>query len=237
VGYEVAITRANATHSSARHPIPKSEWLALAESDEELTATPEAVYFRSKTEHQPVPLWWREGRVVAKSPSPATIAKLRSLAERLSANVYDDDGERFWPIESSTTEEHLVATLVDVSGPAEVRRGALDELAAMRGATARRATSALLRELRAIGDPMFLEDCPEIVTLLRAWRPSVEAMLVETLRGETIDGLLISKAIRQALGDSAPVKDAAASKTVKKPSPKRASRRSKGVPAGRKRHG
>ena len=60
----------------------------------------DVVYFRTKSEHQPVPLWWQEGRIVAKLPGPATITKLQSLAERLAANLYDDDGERLWPIGS-----------------------------------------------------------------------------------------------------------------------------------------
>lgn len=184
MGYDVVITRSTARHpTQAPGGIPRREWTELVDT---LRVASLAASAR---------LAWRDGRVVAKTPDAPLRKRMVAFAKALDARVVGDDGEVYWPRPSATKAAKLVRTLLDVAGAMAPRQAALRELMAMGRSARRSACSLLLEKLLAIGDPVFVEDCPEVTTLLRHWHDDV-VDLVEAVadhRGSDI--------VRAALGE------------------------------------
>ncbi|MFF2780178.1 hypothetical protein ACFVU3_35390 [Streptomyces sp. NPDC058052] len=78
MGYDLHITRRDPWWAEEGPEIAAQEWDALLAADPRLGASP---------------LWWHDGRVVAKDPTPEEIAVMRTAAGRLRARVQGDDGE------------------------------------------------------------------------------------------------------------------------------------------------
>src|SRR5688500_5284834 len=99
MGYDLHITRADDWAQNDGAEISAEEWLALVQSDPELTLEPGAgPYFArwSGPSRYPDPwLDWSEGNVNTKNPDSALLRKMVQLASRLGARVQGDDGELY----------------------------------------------------------------------------------------------------------------------------------------------
>jgi hypothetical protein len=111
MGYDLHITRAPEWTESLKHPIAESDWLAVVHADASLRVdTSSELRMRDRMSGEvrvihPVvwttpggkdtPLWFDEGEVTTKNPSPEAIAKMKELAARLQARVVGDDGEEY----------------------------------------------------------------------------------------------------------------------------------------------
>ena len=110
-GYDLHITRASGWTLSSKHPISEFEWKTAVTSDDQLRMEMSATAENPKT-HEAIqvsnPLmaswvdptskekyyfYYFEGEIVVKNPSENVIAKMKSLAKKLSARVQGDDGE------------------------------------------------------------------------------------------------------------------------------------------------
>jgi hypothetical protein len=101
MGWEIHITRAEHWAESDRQPIAAKEWLALVESDPELTIDPRdnGPYFTLWLSHnigddQPC-FDWSDGQINTKHPDQKTLGKALAIATQLGARVQGDDGELY----------------------------------------------------------------------------------------------------------------------------------------------
>ncbi|MFD8010577.1 hypothetical protein [Streptomyces sp. NPDC058955] len=78
MGYDLHVTRRDPWWAEEGPEIAEGEWDALLAAEPGLGASP---------------LWWHDGRVVAKDPAPGDIAAMRRVAALLSARLQGDDGE------------------------------------------------------------------------------------------------------------------------------------------------
>jgi hypothetical protein len=78
MGYELHILRQQSVSGNAEPPISATEWQTAIGGD------PDAESF-----------YWNDGQISLKNPSPAQIAKMVRLAERLGAHVQGDNGELY----------------------------------------------------------------------------------------------------------------------------------------------
>jgi hypothetical protein len=76
--------------------ISAQEWLAIVDSDPELSLEPGGKYFAlwAGPSKHPDPWfdWWR-GAIQTKNPDPPMIEKMIRIAAQLTARVQGDDGE------------------------------------------------------------------------------------------------------------------------------------------------
>ncbi len=92
MGYDLRVTRAVDWTANRGLEISANEWLEVVSVDPELSLDPAhgplAVQFGSGR-------WldWYEGNIFTTDPDHATVTKLLSIAQRLSAAVQGDDGE------------------------------------------------------------------------------------------------------------------------------------------------
>ena len=100
MGYDLHITRAEDWGESRSNPITAEEWLAVVESDPELSPAgyngPYFALWRGPSENPEPWLDWSDGRVHTKNPDAPLVGKMIRLAGRLGARVQGDDGE-FYP--------------------------------------------------------------------------------------------------------------------------------------------
>ncbi|MGW5663948.1 hypothetical protein ACWEWG_28320 [Streptomyces sp. NPDC003758] len=107
MGYYVHITRRENWWDEKGQDISTTEWEEAVAADPDLAMIPmpegrqggtqwvaETVP-RREAESCREPLWWRSGRIVAKHPTDALIAKMCQVAKALGARVQGDDGEYY----------------------------------------------------------------------------------------------------------------------------------------------
>ncbi|WP_327072233.1 hypothetical protein OG196_01125 [Kitasatospora purpeofusca] len=107
MGYDLHITRRENWWDEEGGDIGTAEWEAAVAADPDLVMVPmpegwqgsaewvaETVP-RKEEEARSEPLWWRTGRIAAKNPSDALVAKMCQLAKVLDARVQGDDGEYY----------------------------------------------------------------------------------------------------------------------------------------------
>ncbi len=111
MGYELHITLADDWGQSAEHPIAEAAWRSVIDGDSSLcTSNTDYLDLRDLTtglvtRHHPViwnghpaggvPFWFIGGQVTAKNPDAATIAKMKTMAQKLGARLQGDDGEEY----------------------------------------------------------------------------------------------------------------------------------------------
>jgi hypothetical protein len=120
MGYELHITRRDDWADTETPGIPLDDWLAYANSDNELEWTKEYdIKIGTETEFQNRPGYWEwnahptekeqnarswfsywEGNIDTKNPDTSTIRKMIQIASALNAKVQGDDGEIY-------TDEYL----------------------------------------------------------------------------------------------------------------------------------
>ncbi|HYG73828.1 MAG TPA: hypothetical protein VEK08_02250 [Planctomycetota bacterium] len=103
MGYDVHITRAENWFDSEENAISHQEWKQYVNRDKELRpegciefetdeGLVEADVLAWGTEED-LALHWYSGRITAKNPSPAGIAKMFQIAQHFNARVQGDEGE------------------------------------------------------------------------------------------------------------------------------------------------
>ncbi|MET9396089.1 hypothetical protein [Kitasatospora sp. NPDC002965] len=107
MGYDLHITRRENWWDEEGEVISTMEWEAAVAADPDLVLVPTPEGWQGGTEwvaetvprnegkSRPEPLWWRVGRIAAKHPSDALVAKMCQLAKVLDARVQGDDGEYY----------------------------------------------------------------------------------------------------------------------------------------------
>ena len=106
MGYDVHVTRAEPWWDEDGPAVHPEEWAAVVAADPALEPVAEAraaagLAYESPGLARLGPdgpwLEWRDGRIVAKDPDPATLAKLHEIARALGggARVQGDDGEPY----------------------------------------------------------------------------------------------------------------------------------------------
>lgn len=107
MGYDLHLTKADDWVDAKDHPIEPADWLALVDSDHELSMSPSDFYERRTPDgnlervsatawiagSSECTFWFQDGEVTAKNPDDAATLKLIGIAERLGARVLGDDGE------------------------------------------------------------------------------------------------------------------------------------------------
>jgi len=101
MGYDLHITRAEHWAENEQNPITAEEWLALVESDPDLTIDPRGnkPYFALWLGH-----WlgwdypwfdWFRGDIHTKYPDRKTLGKMLEIAAHFGAKVQGDEGELY----------------------------------------------------------------------------------------------------------------------------------------------
>lgn len=105
MGFDVYITRARTFLKTKDHPIAQQEWDQIVSQDPTLKPSTEDYYDRRSecggverfhpvlwTAHPNLPpLWLIDGAIETKSPDTRTMLKMAELAQRLGANLLDEE--------------------------------------------------------------------------------------------------------------------------------------------------
>jgi len=105
MGYDLLITRANFWAENEDAQIRPEEWLAIIESDSELSLvseiqgqqlnSPYFVAWNGESIHAEPWLDWADGNIYSKNPDQAIIRKMVSIGKLLKAKVQGEDGEEY----------------------------------------------------------------------------------------------------------------------------------------------
>ena len=97
MGYDLHITRKVHWSDEDGPTISPDEWLAVLDSDPELSRATDAGTDGSLSGawKGETLFWFDDGEVVCKNPDEAIIHKMVTIAKRLGATVQGDDGEHY----------------------------------------------------------------------------------------------------------------------------------------------
>lgn len=98
----VYITRHTNPADETGHPITAQEWMDCIDAEPDFRV-PEADETEWLGEHArywtnyepPIPFDWVDGYIQVKSPDARIIARMKTLAEKLKANVFSETGELY----------------------------------------------------------------------------------------------------------------------------------------------
>ena len=99
MGYDLHITRAKEWSQNEGQEITLEEWLAVVQSDPELTLDPENgegfARWSGPSRYSEPWIGWFQGNLSSKNPDRAILGKMLQLAARFHAKVQGDEGEEY----------------------------------------------------------------------------------------------------------------------------------------------